>query len=60
MQEVLRAPERRLDNAITLLYDNTRLLLLHAKITREVLMRMLLISTYRDFVWSNALFWWTA
>lgn len=36
VHEVLKAPERRLDNMVTCLYDSTRLLMMHARVVDAV------------------------
>lgn len=36
VHEVLKAPERRLDNMVTCLYDSTRLLMMHARVVEAV------------------------
>lgn len=45
--EVMKAPKRRIDNAITRLGDNVNLLLMHAKLTAECK------KQYKSLMWRN-------
>ncbi|GMH60666.1 hypothetical protein TrST_g7548 [Triparma strigata] len=47
VSEVMKAPARRIDNAITRLGDSINLLLMHSKLTRETL------KQYKGVMWRN-------